>query len=86
MNELRDEARALESQIRDARHYIEERQRDVEDQVFDLIEDAIDAASTPNALTSFIEGTATIVDHPTTVPEDDTDVVVEEPAAVGAGE
>ena len=86
LNDLRDEARALESRVREARHYIEERQREVEDQVFDLIEDAIDAASTTNALESFIAGTATIVDDPTTVPADDTDVVVEEPVAVGAGE
>lgn len=86
ISELRDEARTLESQVRQARHNIEERQRDVEDQVFDLIESAIDAASAINVVEGLIEGTATIVDDPATVPADDTDVVVEEPVAVGAGE
>ncbi len=86
LSDLRDEARALESQVRHARRDIEERQRDVEDQVFDLIENAVDAASAGSVLEGLIEGTATNVDDPATVPADDSDVVVEEPVTVGAGE
>ena len=74
-------AHDLEGQIKDARRAVEAKQREVEDQVFDLLEEAVNAASGTNPV---VEPT-TVVEEPTVEPTPVVEEPTVEPTAVGAG-
>jgi predicted nucleic acid-binding Zn-ribbon protein len=87
LNELYGQAGDLENQIRDARRAVEVKQREAEDQVFDLLEEAVNAASGTNPVVDepVVEPTTVPVEPTPETPVDSTPEPTVEPTAVGAG-
>ncbi len=87
LNELYGQAGDLENQIRDARRAVEAKQREAEDQVFDLLEEAVNAASGTNPVVDepVVEPITMPVETTPETPVDSTPEPTVEPTAVGAG-
>ena len=87
LNELYGQAGDLENQIRDARRAVEVKQREAEDQVFDLLEEAVNAASGTNPVVDepVVEPITVPVEPTPETPVDSTPEPTVEPTAVGAG-